>query len=162
MRIGVVGDTHDRTNNVERIVALFQEARVERVVHTGDITRPATLERFARLDVPILGVFGNNDHAERIRLEEEANRFGMDFAPPPRTFSWAGRQILVVHDPEEAPTTLPTEIDLLLHGHTHRHRHEVCGDTLIFNPGECAGFLTGHNAVGIVDLVSLEVRRLRF
>ena len=162
MRIGVVGDTHDRTDNVERIVALFHEAQVERVVHTGDITRPETLERFARLDVPLLGVFGNNDQAERIRLEEEAGRFGMDFAPPPRTFRWAGRRILVVHDPEEAPAALPTEIDLLLHGHTHRHRHEVSGDTLIFNPGECAGFLTGHNAIGVVDLVSLEARRLRF
>ncbi len=124
MRIGVVGDTHDRTNNVERILTLFGEARVERVVHTGDITRPAVLEQFSRLEVPMYGVFGNNDHAERIRLEEEARRLGMDFAMPPRTFHWAGRQILVVHDPDEAPSTLPTEIDLVLHGHTHRHRHE--------------------------------------
>lgn len=162
MRIGVVGDTHDRTSNVEQILALFSEARVERIVHTGDITRPTVLEQFARLDVPMLGVFGNNDDFERVRLEQEATRFGMDFAPPPRTFRWAGRQILVVHDPEEAPAALPAEIDLLLHGHTHRHRHELCGDTLIFNPGECAGFLTGQNAVGLVDLVSLEARRLRF
>ncbi len=162
MRIGVVGDTHDRTNNVDRIVTLFSEARVERIVHTGDITRPAVLEQFARLEVPMLGVFGNNDHSERIRLEQEASRFGMDFALPPRTFCWAGRQILVVHDPEEAPASLPAEIDLMLHGHTHRHRHELHGDTLIFNPGECAGFMTGQNAVGLVDLVSLEARRLRF
>ena len=86
----------------------------------------------------------------------------MDFALPPRTFSWAGRQILVVHDPEEAPASLPAEIDLMLHGHTHRHRHELHGDTLIFNPGECAGFMTGHNAVGLVDLVSLEFEQLLF
>ena len=145
-------------------MALFQEARVERVVHTGDITRPATLERFARLDVPILGVFGNNDQAERIRLEEEANRFGMDFAPPPRTFSWAGRQILVVHDPEEAPENFSSDLglDLILHGHTHRHRHEHRGRTLIFNPGECAGHREGANAVGLIDLLSLETRLLKF
>jgi len=162
MRIGVVGDTHDRTNNVERIVALFGEARVERIVHTGDITRPAVLEQFARLEVPVLGVFGNNDHADQIRLVEEASRLGMDFVPPPRTFEWAGRRILVVHDPEQAPEPLPTGIDLMLHGHTHRHRHERRDNTLIFNPGECAGFRTGHNAVGLVDLVSLEAYRLRF
>jgi putative phosphoesterase len=162
MRIGVVGDTHDRISNVVQIVALFRKARVERIIHTGDITRPGVLEQFARLEVPMLGVFGNNDHAERIRLEQEASRFGMDFTLPPRTVHWAGRRILVVHDPEDAPTRIPTEIDLVLHGHTHRHRHELCGDTLIFNPGECAGFLAGHNAVGLVDLVSLEARRLRF
>jgi len=56
----------------------------------------------------------------------------------------------------------PGGLALLLHGNTHRHRHEVSGDTLIFNPGECAGLLAGRNAVGVVDLVSLEVRRLRF
>jgi len=38
MRIGVVGDTHNRMPNVERIVALFREARVDRVVHTTTIT----------------------------------------------------------------------------------------------------------------------------
>ena len=162
MRIGVVGDTHDRMSNVERIVALFNEARVDRVVHTGDITRPAVLERFARLQVPMLGVYGNNDQADRVSLEAEAARFGMDFASPPRTFRWAGRRILVVHDPEEAPTELAPDLDLVLHGHTHRHRHERIGNTLIFNPGECAGFMTGQNAVGLVDLVTLEARRLKF
>ncbi len=162
MLIGVVGDTHDQTKNVERIVDLFNQARVERVVHTGDITGPAVLEQFSRLEVPMLGVFGNNDRAKRDQLEAQAGRFGMDFAPPPRTFHWAGRQILVVHDPEEAPAALPAGIDLVLHGHTHRHRHEMRGATLFFNPGECAGFLSGQNAVGVVDLVALEAHRLRF
>jgi putative phosphoesterase len=162
MRIGVVGDTHDRISNVERIVDLFREACVERIIHTGDITGPAVLERFATLAIPMLGVFGNNDHTDRPRLEEEARRFGMDFTHPPRTVEWAGRRILVVHDPEEAPATSHGEFDLLLHGHTHRHRHEERDGALIFNPGECAGFLSGHNAVGVVDLISLEISRLRF
>lgn len=162
MRIGVVGDTHDRSSNVTRIVALFEEARVERIVHTGDITRPAVLRQFAELGIPMTGVFGNNDHTERLHLEAYAARFGMDFTMPPRLLEWAGRRILVVHDPEEAPATIPREIDLVLHGHTHRHRHERRGDTLIFNPGECAGFVPGCNAVGLVDLISLEAQRLRF
>ncbi len=162
MRIGVVSDTHDRMSNVERIVDLFREARVDRIIHTGDITHPSVLEQFAALAVPMIGVFGNNDHAEHPRLEAEARRLGMDFAHPPRTLEWAGRRILVVHDPDVAPITLPTEIDLILHGHTHRHRHEERDGTLIFNPGECAGSISGHNAVGVVDLLSLEIRRLLF
>jgi hypothetical protein len=162
MLIGVVGDTHDRLANVEKIVDLFREARVERVVHTGDITRPAVLERFATLDVPLIGVFGNNDLAHRSHLESHATRFGMDLLEPPRVLAWADRQILVVHDPEDASTSMHDGIDLLLHGHTHRHRHEHLGDTLIFNPGECAGFMSGQNAVGLVDLASLSAQRLRF
>lgn len=162
MRIGVVGDTHNQMSNVDQIVALFQEARVERVIHTGDITQPAVLERFARLAVPLLGVFGNNDLHDRERLASQARRLGMDLTDPPRTVEWAGRRILVVHDPEEAPTPLPTGLDLVLHGHTHRHRLEQNGDTLIFNPGECAGFMSGQNSVGVVNLITLDTERLRF
>jgi hypothetical protein len=32
----------------------------------------------------------------------------------------------------------------------------------VFNPGECAGHLRGHNAVGVIDLVRLETTLLRF
>jgi putative phosphoesterase len=162
MRIGVVGDTHNRLGNVERIVSLFRESGIERVIHTGDITQPRVLEHFALLEVPLLGVYGNNDRGERRRLEVEAARFGMDLADPPRSFEWAGRRILVVHDPSEAHVDLLDGIDLLLHGHTHRHRLEQQDETLIFNPGECAGLREGTNAVGLVDLVSLETELLRF
>lgn len=162
MRIGVVGDTHDRMENVAAIVELFRHARVERVVHTGDVTRVAVLDRFACLRVPLVGVFGNNDRATRAELAAEAARHGMDLVDPPRTLEWAGRRILVTHDPEEMPAPLPGDVDLVLHGHTHRHRQERLGDALIFNPGECAGTLPGRNAVGVVDLVSLAVERLHF
>ncbi len=162
MRIGVVGDTHNQMINVDRIVGLFREAQVERVVHTGDITQPTVLERFAALEVPLLGVFGNNDLAEREHLANHAERFGMDLTDPPRTLEWAGRRILVVHDPEETPSPLAADLDLVLHGHTHRYRLEHRGETLIFNPGECAGIMAGANAVGLVDLISLDTRLLRF
>ena len=60
MRIGVVSDTHNHLANVARIVALFNAARVERVVHTGDITQAKTLRALAALDAPLVGVFGNS------------------------------------------------------------------------------------------------------
>lgn len=162
MRIGVVGDTHDRMTNVDRIVSLFREAAVDRVVHTGDITRPHVLERFAALDVPMVGVFGNNDRATRSDLDAHATTVGMHLVDPPLTIEWAERRILVVHDPEEVPTTIPEPVDLVLHGHTHRHRHEAVDGTLFFNPGECAGMMAGRNAVGLVDLVALRAELLRF
>ena len=162
MRIGVVGDTHNMMTNVARIVELFREARVERVVHTGDITQPKVLDQFATLEVPLLGVFGNNDEGTRAELSAQAGLAGMDLVDPPRTIEWGKRRILIAHDPEEIPITLPAEIDLILHGHTHRHRLEERDGALIFNPGECAGMLAGRNAVGVVDLLSLRADLLRF
>ena len=68
MRIGVVSDTHN-LKNVRRIVEIFNERGIDRVIHTGDISQAKTLDVFAALNAPLFGVFGNNDQ-ERESLEE--------------------------------------------------------------------------------------------
>ncbi len=161
MRIGVVSDTHDNLKNVERIVELFNAAGVERVVHTGDITQAKTLRALSRLRAPLVGVFGNND-LERESLEDAVEEFGFHFSDPPLRREWAGRLILVVHDVKEHEPDVLYEGHLLLHGHDHRRRIERLDGTLVFNPGECAGHLDGHNAVGVVDLESLTAEVLLF
>jgi hypothetical protein len=160
VRIGVVSDTHDRLPNVARIVELFAAARVERVVHTGDITRPRTLAALARLGAPVSGVFGNND-VEREGLEAAAAEHGCDLGESGRTLELGGRRILVVHDPREIESALAGHA-VVLHGHDHRRRVERRGGALIVNPGECAGFLPDHNAVAVVDLAALAVQILLF
>ncbi|MEK9871748.1 MAG: metallophosphoesterase family protein, partial [Gammaproteobacteria bacterium] len=52
MRIGIVSDTHNNLKNCAKIVELFNEAQVERVIHTGDITQAKTLEVFSHHDAP--------------------------------------------------------------------------------------------------------------
>lgn len=161
MRIGVISDTHDNLRNVRRIAELLGEARVERVIHTGDFTRPETLELLARVGVPFSGVFGNND-VSRAALHEAARRWGTELAEPPLELHWAGRRIAVVHDPEAHPRLDPAGFDVLLHGHQHRQVIERRDGRLILNPGECAGWLEGHNSIGVLDLANLEVEILRF
>jgi putative phosphoesterase len=161
MRIGVISDTHDNTRNVARIVEVLRAARVERVIHTGDITRPATLRTLAALELPLFGVYGNND-VERGKLAEVALDHGIHLVEPPLELHWAGRRITVVHDRgAHGPIALP-ERDVLLHGHDHRYSLERANGTLIFNPGECAGWLEGRNAVGVLDLAALDADVLRF
>jgi len=161
MRIGVVSDTHNNLSNVRRIVELFNAARVDRVVHTGDITQAKTLDVLARLEVPLFGVFGNND-VERDALDAAIARHGFNFAEPPWTITWHERTIVVAHDPRELDGLTGGDFELALHGHTHHYRHERHRGGLIFNPGECAGHMVGLNAVGIVDLTTLSTSLLRF
>ena len=97
MRIGVVSDTHNQLRNVRRIVELFNTARVDRVVHTGDITQARTLEAFAGLEAPLVGVFGNNDEREPLRAA--ARDAGIQLQEPPLSISWHEKRLLVVHDP---------------------------------------------------------------
>ena len=160
MRIGVVSDTHNQLRNVRRIVELFNAARVDRVVHTGDITQARTLEVFAGLEASLVGVFGNND--ERDSLQAAAREAGIRLEEPPLSVQWHGKRLLIVHDPYFLTDENLTTHDVVLHGHTHRAVHERRSGALVFNPGECAGMLEGHNTVGVLALESLEVEWLRF
>lgn len=129
-------------------------------MHTGDITQPKTLDVLGRTAAPITGVYGNND--EREGLAVAATRLGIDLAPPPRRLEWGGRRITVVHDPKEHAAALGNGSDVVLHGHDHRLVIERSAGRLVFNPGECAGHMAGLNAVGVLDLATLEVELLRF
>ena len=161
MKIGIVGDTHNHLRNVCRIVELFNASAVDRVIHTGDITQAKTLAVFAGLDAPLFGVFGNND-LERESLEGACAALGQRFSDAPLHLDWAARHIVVVHDPRELTPSLLEGCDVALHGHTHRCVIERRDDALIVNPGECAGHLPGHNAIGVLDLVTLTAEILRF
>ena len=160
MRIGVVSDTHNNLRNVRRIVELFRDARVERVVHTGDITQPRTLRVLSEVGVPIVGVFGNND--ERAALLADAAELEVELAEPPFEWVIASRRVLVAHDPIELEGAVEYGHALVLHGHTHRCTIERSATQLLFNPGECAGHLAGKQTVGIVDLATLEPELLHF
>ena len=160
MRIAVVSDTHNNLRNVTRIVELLNAARVERVVHTGDITQPKTLDVLARLHAPLVGVYGNND--ERDAIAPVAAQYAMQLVDGHLSFEAAGKRVGVIHDPYEIDDALLARHDLVLHGHNHRLVLERRAGALLFNPGECAGFLEGHNAVGVVDLAKLEVELVKF
>lgn len=161
MRIGVVSDTHNQSRNVSEIIRIFNEEEVDHVVHTGDITTAKTLELFSRLNVPLSGVFGNND-VEVDALENVASLYNFQFRQPPLYLDFNDRRLLVVHDPRELSSTLTRNIDVALHGHTHRLHVEQRDGFTIFNPGECAGHMRGLNAVGVVDLASMRTSLLKF
>jgi putative phosphoesterase len=161
VRIGVVSDTHDHLANVSRIVEILNASAVERVVHTGDITRPTTLRALAALEAPLVGVFGNND-VDRAALTSACDDLGARFVDPPLTLHWAGRRILVTHDHERLEVEATLDAEVLIHGHDHRFASESLGGTLRFNPGECAGHVAGLNSLGILDLATLSTERVRF
>ena len=161
MRIGVVSDTHNHLRNVEQIVTLFNNAGVERVVHTGDITQPKTLVALGKLEMPLVGVYGNND-LEREALETAIADQAFGIIDPPLRLEWAGRVLSVVHDPLDINASMLSECDYVLHGHNHLHVHEQRDDCWVFNPGECAGMMSGLNAIGIVDLETAATELVRF
>jgi len=160
MRIGIVSDTHNNLKNVRRIVELFNSLAVDRVIHTGDITQAKTVDLFATLTVPLYGVFGNNDQGELDLLQSAVLKHGFHIVQPPLTLNWAGRKIVVTHDPLDLDC--PDDIDVVLHGHTHLETIDFKDSRLTFNPGECAGIMQGKNAIGILDLLTMQPEVIKF
>ena len=162
MRVGVVSDTHNNLKNCGMLVELFNEAAVDRVIHTGDITQAKTLEVFSNLKAPLWGVYGNNDIGERESLVKAASLLDFEIIDPPMKLSWAGRELVVVHDPLELQMVNVEDYEIVLHGHTHRQVIDYIDGRLTFNPGECAGHMAGFNAIGVLDLVNMKTQILRF
>ena len=61
--IGVVADTHvpDRVKQLNpKVLELFQKARVDTILHAGDISSPSVLAQFGEV-APVYAVRGNRD-----------------------------------------------------------------------------------------------------
>ena len=163
MLVGVVSDTHNNIKNIENIINIFNAEQVDLVIHTGDISKAQTLRLFSRLNCPMLGVFGNNDRFEE-GLEEVCHECNFNFQEPPLSLTLEEKKIAVFHEPELIESYLKEKEDtqLIVHGHTHRYREETINNIIYFNPGESAGSLKGKNAIGLIDLKDLKIRRIFF
>tara|TARA_Y100001936_G_C15941113_1_gene594760 strand:+ start:31 stop:519 length:489 start_codon:yes stop_codon:yes gene_type:complete len=162
MHIGVVSDTHNNLKNIELIIRLFNEAKVDLVIHTGDIANSKSLDKFRDLNCELVGVFGNNDRGEK-GLKEVAISNNFQFQEPPKVLSVCQKNIAIFHEPDSINEfLLKNKIDVVVHGHTHTYRNEMQDGVLFFNPGESAGMMKGKNAVGILNLESLNATRIFF
>lgn len=162
MIIGVTGDTHNNLKNINKICTIFNENSVDQVIHTGDISLPKSLLAFNILNCPLTVVIGNNDVLERDDLEKAAKKFDCKIFDEPHFIQLDKTKISIIHHPELIDSKMVDHSDLILHGHTHRFRKEKIGESLVFNPGECAGFMKGKNQVGIVNLDSLDAKIINF
>jgi len=163
MKIGVVSDTHNNLKNIEIIINLFNDEKVPLVIHTGDISNANTLDKFSRLNSELIGVYGNNDRNES-GLEEVAQKNNFQFQEPPRRLSLLDREIVIFHEPDKIDQFLSENqfINIVLYGHTHRYENITKNGVLYFNPGESAGMQKGSNAIGILDLIKLDAKRILF
>ncbi|CVK32888.1 putative enzyme [Methanoculleus bourgensis] len=50
--------------------------------------------------------------------------------------------------------------DVVVHGHTHQVGVRKLGGTLVVNPGETCGYLTGRPTIAVLDTVARDVELL--
>jgi uncharacterized protein len=140
LRLGLIGDTQGRYR-VERLLKFvaghFED--VDEIWHVGDWQEISVLEGLKALGKPLTVVNGNApddpSYPMQVRRRLEGLEVGMVHRPPRKGDAWAA------------------ELDICIHGHTHRWRDEQVGRTRFINVSTptAAGFAR-ERTMGILTL----------
>lgn len=159
----MMSDTHDRLSLIDEAVRHFNEKNVDLVLHAGDYVAPFVTNSLKKLKAPLIGVFGNND-GDRVLLKKKFAEFGADIRGRFAFVVFDGLRVALLHgdDTELMRSLLELEShDVLVSGHTHEARTYRKGRTLVINPGETSGILSGKPTISILDTKALEVETIQ-
>jgi putative phosphoesterase len=160
MIIGIISDTHDRLPEIDKAVNKLNELNVELVLHCGDFVSPFVADSLKKLNAPLIGVFGNND-GDRATLKRKFAESGADLRGRFAFVIVDGLRIALLHgdDSELMRSLLELEShDVVISGHTHLAKTYRKGNTLVINPGEGCGLLTGKITIAVLDTESLDAK----
>ncbi|MEM2912131.1 MAG: metallophosphoesterase [Candidatus Bathyarchaeia archaeon] len=161
MLVGLISDTHDFLPMVEKAVVRFNEEGVELVLHAGDYVAPFVIPRFKELKAKLIGVFGNNDGDRELLRKRFGEYKGMEIRGNFAEVSVENIKIALLHGTEEELLKALIDgqnFDILVHGHTHNAEVYRKGKTLVVNPGEACGYLTGKSTIALLDTEKLEAK----
>ena len=156
MKIGVMSDSHDRMTMIRSAVVIFKNRGVEYIIHAGDFISPITFDYMKDIDVPFIGVFGNND-GEKSFLKKRYHNIGELHE---RLFvgKIAGLKFIVIHENDLVDSIAKSgDYDVVVYGHTHKVDVRKVEKTLVVNPGEVCGWCSGKHTVAIIDTETLDV-----
>lgn len=143
MKVAVVSDSHDNLAMIKKFLEDLKKRDVDIIFHLGDIISPFAAREFLNIEKQIIAIFGNNDG------ELKGLKKILDIERPPRKIEISGKKIILYHELYEENLE---EYDYVFYGHTHKKNYTKKGKTLIINPGELCGYLSGHSTYMTVDL----------
>jgi len=163
MIVGLLSDTHDRLPLIDEAVKRLNEMNVELVLHAGDYISPFVASNFKQLKAPLIRVFGNND-GDREVLKKKFAEFGADIRGRFAFVNVDGLRVALLHGDETDLLRSLLELeshDVLVSGHTHVAKTYRKGRTLVINPGEACGYLSGKPTISILYTETLDVKTIQ-
>jgi putative phosphoesterase len=163
--IGVVSDTHDNVNAVERIVETFEDEGVDTVIHCGDYIAPPVLPFFDTDAFELHGVLGNND-GEVEGLNTAFDAIDAELHGRFADLTLEDARFAVLHGENKDEIDALTEsaaYDYVLYGHYHVKEKRDADGTTVLNPG--AHFPTvpdEHRTIALVDTEKEGTEAVRF
>lgn len=157
MKIGVISDSHDHMAHIEKFVTMASKDQFDMVLHCGDFCSPFVARKFTNLPKNVIfhGIRGNND-GDITHLNHTFSNIGK-IREGHQVLDIEGKTVLMLHGhaiSEEMIVDIAKQnrYDLVLYGHFHHTRNEQFGSTLLVNPGESCGYLTGEATCAIVEI----------
>lgn len=140
MKIAIISDTHNNTNNLQKALAIIHRENIDTLIHCGDLTDLEMLSWFGGLRVNY--VFGNGDYLtgairQELLRQNPASTAGMVFEGLIDGFRIAAAHGHTFGTVENLAAS--QGFDYLFCGHTHHRRDEWLGKTRIINPGSLGG-----------------------
>jgi len=160
MIVGIIADTHDRLPLLDKAVKRLNEERVELVLHAGDYIAPFVVPHFKPLKTDLVGVFGNNDGDQEL-LKKRFSELGAEIRGRFAEVIVEGLRIAMLHGDEEELLQSLIHVeshDVIVHGHTHEAKTYRKGETLVINPGETCGYLTGKPTIATLNTQTLDMK----
>ncbi len=161
MLIGLISDTHDNLAQIEKAVTQLNAAQVELVLHAGDYCAPFTLAKLKNLNCKLIGVFGNNDGDHELLKKRFKETTNCEIHDRFAQIDINGYKIALLHgdEPELLFALIGSQgFNAVVHGHSHNYVVEQRGKTLIINPGELCGYLTGKSTFALLDTEKNEAK----
>ncbi len=176
VRIGVLADTHipDRVGDLHPdIIPIFQQRRVDLIIHTGDISVPHVLRKLGTV-APVFAVQGNRDW------------WRLPALPPTKIITIKEVKLLVTHGHghffsyvwDKFPhwilgyqferflkkfSRMKQEFDIVVFGHSHHPENRMLDGRLYFNPGSAYDPLRNRSgpSVGVIEIGEEKAIRAR-
>ena len=161
MLIGLIADTHDNLPMVEKAIRKLNEEKVELVLHAGDYVAPFVIPKFKELKARLIGVFGNNDGDHELLKKRFSEQEKLEMRGNFAEVTADSLKIVLFHgsDKELMKALIDSEsFDVIVHGHSHSAETYRKGKTLVINPGEVCGYLTGKSTIAVFDTNTRQAR----
>lgn len=163
--IGIISDTHDCLPLIDKAVKKLEEEKIELVLHAGDYISPFVIPHFKSFKNRFIGVFGNND-GDHESLKRRFAESGLEIRGLFAELKINGLRIALLHGGESGSPPGASELlksliesecyNVIVHGHVHDAKIHQKGDTLIINPGEVCGYLTGKSTIAVLESKTMD------
>jgi len=160
MIVGLIADTHDRLPMIDKAVERLNRENVDLVLHAGDYIAGFSIQHLKPLKARLIGIFGNNDGDHEL-IQKKFKELGAELRGRFAEVIVDGLRIAMLHGQEEETANSLINAgshDLIVHGHTHEAKTHQKGKTLIVNPGEVCGYVSGKSTIATLNTKTREVK----